>query len=70
MDTAKIIDLTHLYIQKTNTLVFPIIHTSNFKRNPKQKHVNSKPKVLSNTMFYISRFRTRDIHRRTDRLSQ
>ena len=37
MDTAKIIDLTHLYIQKTNTLVFPIIHTSNFKRNPKQE---------------------------------
>ena len=64
MDTTKTIDLTRLCIQITNTVVFPIIHTSNLKRNPKQKHVNSKPKVLSNTMFRIY------IHRRTDRLGQ
>ena len=31
-----------------------------------QKHVNSKPKVLSNTMFRISGFWTTDIHPRKD----
>ena len=37
MDTAKTIDLTRLCIKITNTIVFPIIHTSNLSRNPKQK---------------------------------
>ena len=64
MDTAKTIDLTHLYVQITNTVVFPMIHTEIQNR----KHVNSKQKVLSNTMFSISRFQTTDIYRRTDRL--
>ena len=38
----------------------------------KKKHVNSKPKVLSNTIFGISRFLTTDIHRTctTDRFVQ
>ena len=65
MDTAKIINLC---IQINNTVVFSnhthIKHTE-FKN---KKHVNSKPKVLSNTMFRISRFRTTDIHRRIERL--
>ena len=40
------------------------------KETQNKKHVNIKPKVLSNTMFRISRFLTTDIHRKTDRLSQ
>ena len=62
MDTAKTIDLTRLCIQITKKEVFPIIHTLNLKRHPKPKNVNSKPKVLSTTMFRISRFRTTYIH--------
>ena len=61
MDTSKTIDLTRSCIQIANTVVFPIIHTSNLKKNMS---------VLSNTMFRFSRFRTTDIHRRTHRLGQ
>ena len=64
MDTAKTIDLTHLCIQITNTVDITKIHTEIQNR----KHVNSKQKVLSNTMFRISQFQTTDIHHRTDRL--
>ena len=37
MDMAKTNNLTHLGIQKTNTVVFLFIHTSNLYKNPKQK---------------------------------
>ena len=63
MDTEKTIDLTHLCIEINNTVVFSN-HTHT--KLPKQKHVISKPKVLSNTMFGISRFRTTDIYHRTE----
>ena len=47
------------------------VYTNNhFKEIKNKKHVNSKPKVLSNTMLRISRFRSTDIHRRTDGLGQ
>ena len=36
-----------------------------YKETQNKKHVNSKPKVLSNTMCRISGFRTKDIHRGT-----
>ena len=49
MNTAKTVDLTRLYMQINNTIVFfsnhTHTHTSNLLRNPKQTHVNSKPKV-------------------------
>ena len=65
MDTVKTIDLTRLCIQITNrpTVVFPNIHTS-YKEVQNKKHVNSKPKVLCDTMFRISQFWTTDIYRR------
>ena len=65
MNTAKKMDLTRLCIEINNTVFFPILHTSNFK-----KHVNNKPEVLINTMFRILLFRTTDSHRRTERLAQ
>ena len=40
------------------------------KKFKTKKHVNSKLKVMSNTISRISRFRTADIYRRTDRLGQ
>ena len=62
MNTAKTIDLTRLCIQS---------HTrQTYNEMQNKKHVNSKPKEQSNTMFRISRFRTTDIHRRTERLGQ
>ena len=72
MDTAKTIDLTCLCIiciQINNTVVFfqSYIHQT-YKEFPNKKHVNSKPKVLSNTMFHIGMFRTTDINCRTERL--
>ena len=53
MDTVKTINLTRLCKQITNTVDFPIIHTSNNKETQNKKHVNSKAKVLSNTIFRI-----------------
>ena len=39
-------------------------------QNKKHGTCNSKPKVLSNTMFHISRFPTMDIYSKTDRFHQ
>ena len=65
MDIAKTIDLTCMCIQINNTVVFSDHTHTKLIKNSKQKHVNSKPKVLSNT-----RFRTTDTHRKTERLGQ
>ena len=64
MDRAKTIILTSLCIQ----IFFQSYTHQTYKEIQNKKHVNSKLKVLSNTMFRISRFRTTDIHHRTDRL--
>ena len=59
MNTAKTIDLTHLCIEINNTVVFFQSFThQTYKEIINKKHVNSKPKVLSNTMSRISLFRT------------
>ena len=71
MITAKTIDWTRLCIQITNTVFFFQIYThQTYKEIQRKKYANSKQKVLSNTMFCISRFRTTDIHRRIDQLDQ
>ena len=70
MDTAKTIDLTGLCIQITNAVVFQSYTHHTYKGIQNKKHVNSKSKLLSNTMFHISRLRVTDIHRRTVRLGQ
>ena len=53
MDTVKKIDLTRLCIQinKKEGFFLQIIYTSNYKEIQNKIHVNTKPKVLSNTMF-------------------
>ena len=66
MDMVTAIGLTRFCIQITNTVVLPIIHTSKYKEIQNKKHVNSKPKVLSNTMFHISGFRYTDIVEQAD----
>ena len=65
MDTAK----TMVFIQINNTVVFTN-HTliKLIKKSETKKPVNSKPKVLSNNMFCISRFRTMNSHRKTERI--
>ena len=68
--TAKTIDLTCVCIQIKNTVVFSDHTHTKLVKNSKQKHVNIKPKVLSNTMLSFSRFRTTDTHRKTERLGQ
>ena len=70
MDTAKTIDLARLCIQITNAVVFQSYTHQTYKEILNKKHVISNPKVLSNTVFRIPRFRTTDNHRRTDRLGQ
>ena len=74
-----------IYFQSKHTKLlksFTIFHTNNqyssfsihthqtYKEIQSKKHVYSKPKLLTNTLFRISRFRTTDIHPRTDRLVQ
>ena len=51
MDTGKTVDLTHLCIQINNTVVFPIIRTSNLQSNPKQKHVKVNRKYCVTSCF-------------------
>ena len=70
MDMAKTLDLTCLCVQITNTVVFQSYTHQTYKEFQNKKHVNSKLKVLSNTMFLISGFWTMDIHRRADQLGQ
>ena len=68
MDTIYLI---RLCIHINNTVVFFQSYKHQiYKEIQNKKPVNSKPKVLNNTMFRISRFRTADIHRRTERLGQ
>ena len=71
IDTAKTVDLSRLCLQKTNTVVFESHTYQTYKEIQNKKHVNSKPKVLSNTMFRIT---VSDygylINRRTYRLGQ
>ena len=67
MNKAKTINLTGLYIQIYNTVVFFQSYTP---QKTCQQNVNIKQKVLSYTIFRISLFRTTDIHRRTERLAQ
>ena len=57
--------LTHLY----NRVFFPNHTHQTYKEIQIKKHVNSKPKVPSNTVFHISRFWTMDIHSKRERLS-
>ena len=45
MDTTKTVDLTRLYMQINNTVVFSDHTHIQLIKNPKQNHVNSKPKV-------------------------
>ena len=73
MDTAKTIDLTRLCIQINKPVVFFQTYTymyQTYEEIRDKKHDLSKPKVLNNTMFRISRFRTTDIPRNTERLGQ
>ena len=71
MDTAKTIFLSRLCIQISNTVVFfQLYKHQTYKEIQNKNHVNSKPKVLNNKLFRISRFRTTDIYRRTFRLGQ
>ena len=72
MDTAKTIDLTRLCIQINKPVVFffQSYTYQTYEEIRDKKHDLSKPKVLSNTMFRISRFRTTDIPRSTERLGQ
>ena len=71
METAKTNDLTRLCIQINKTVVFFKSYThQTYKEIQNKNHVNSEPKVLSNTMFRILRFWTTDIHRRTEQLGQ
>ena len=60
-------------LQINNTVVFfnhkHLTHQTN-KKIQNKKHVNSTPKVLSNTMFHISWFRTTDIHCSSNRVTQ
>ena len=44
----------------------PLYTHQTYKEIQNKKHVNSKPKVLSNTMFHIPGFWTTDIHCRTE----
>ena len=71
----KTIDLNRLmvYTNKQYSRFFFQSYThQTCKEIKNKKHVNIKPKVLSNSMFriYLTRFRTTDIHRRPERLSQ
>lgn len=70
IDTAKTINFdSFVYIQINNRVFFPNHTHQTYKEIQIKKHVNSKPKVPSNTVFHISRFWTMDIHSKRVRLS-
>ena len=61
--SAKTMNMTSLCIQISNTVVFfnyARIRLMKISKKKKKHHVNSKPKVLSNAMFRITRFRSTD----------
>ena len=60
---CKLINNTVIFIQSYT-------HQTYKKKIQNKKHVNIKPKVLSNTMFPISGLQNMDIHHRTERLGQ
>ena len=70
MDTAKTMDLTCLCLQINNTVVFFQSYThQTYKEIQSRNHVHSKPKVHQ-VIFGVSKYRTKDIHCRTEQLSQ
>ena len=54
-----------MYTNEQYSSFFQSYTHQTYKEILNKKHVNSKQKVLSNTMFCIPLFRTMDIHRRT-----
>ena len=60
---SKVMDFTRICIQINNIEYFLIEHTSKLLRNLKQNTVGT-PGLWNNTMSQISRFWTKDIHRR------
>ena len=71
MDTAKAMDLTCLCLQINNTVGFffqSYTHRT-YKEIQSRNHVHSKPKVHQ-VIFRVSQYRTKDIHCRTEQLSQ
>ena len=57
-----------VYTNKQHSSFFQPFTNQTYKEI--QNKINSKPKVLSNTMIRISRIRTTDIHRKSERLGQ
>ena len=73
MDTAKTMDLTCLCLQINNTVVFFSNHThikliKKFKAETMS--TESPPSLWHNATFRVSQYRTKDIHCRTEQLSQ
>ena len=60
----------YMYTNKKYSSFYQPYTLQTYKEIQNKKPVNSKPKLLSNTMFRISLFQTTDVHRRTERISQ
>ena len=57
-----------MFTNNKRSSFFQLYTHQTYREVQNKKKLNSKLKVLSNTIFRISRFRTTDIHRRTERL--